>query len=669
MCGIVGFIDHGSLHGVAELEATARAMAATLHHRGPDGDGVWADAAAGVALAHRRLAIIDISDAGLQPMASADGRFIVSFNGEIYNFAELRAELEGLGHSFRGHSDTEVLVEGASAWGVARLTRRLVGMFAFALWDRQERRLTLARDHMGIKPLYWGQFGRLVLFGSELKALAAHPACPREVDRGAVASFLRLGYVPTPYSIYEGIAKLPPGQLLHIDPDGTPRTEVYWDAVAVARQGIAERDHLDESEAFAQVEALLDDSIRRQMVADVPLGAFLSGGVDSSLVAALMQAASPRPIKTFSIGFEEKAYDEAPFARAVARHLGTEHHELYVSAGHLIDTIPKVPHHFDEPFADSSQIATLLLAEMARDQVTVALAGDGADELFAGYGHVQLLSRLWPHLSRIPVSVQRALAGGTLAMPGRLFNALATLMPDRPGRISLPNRLVRTAQLLPARQPDDLYRNRYSHWGDASAVVRGAQERRGVFWNDLTTDLPGFCDRMQLLDQMTYMADDVLPKVDRSSMAASLEVRVPLLDHRLAELAWRLPRSMKVRDGTGKWILREILYKHVPRALVDRPKNGFNPPLGAWMRGPLRGWAEALLAEDRLRGDGFLDPSRVRAVWSRFLRGEGRPWDPKLLWDVLMFQAWIDAHLRGRPSAIPSTPPSDRDVRRAALQA
>ncbi|WP_448208384.1 asparagine synthase (glutamine-hydrolyzing) [Azospirillum sp. sgz302134] len=652
MCGIAGFIDRTAPRRPLDLEVTAYAMADTLFRRGPDGDGVWTDAAAGVALAHRRLAILDLSPAGRQPMESMDGRFVVTFNGEIYNFPELRAELEALGHRFRGHSDTEVLVEGASAWGVERLARRLVGMFAFALWDRGERRLTLVRDQVGIKPLYWGRFGSLFLFGSELKALAAHPAFPREVDRGAVASFLRLGYVPTPFSVYKDVHKLAPGTLLHLEADGSLRTETYWDALAVARRGIVDRDTVDEREAFARVEALLSESVRRQMVSDVPLGAFLSGGVDSSLVVALMQAQSSRPIRSFSIGFDDPAFNEAPYARAVAEHLGTDHSELYVGPAHLAETIPTLPEHFDEPFADASQVATLLLSEMTSNHVTVALSGDGGDELFGGYGHVRLLSRLWPMVARVPLPAQRALATAALALPGGLLNRLAALTPERPGRIPLPDRLIRTAQLLPAARPDDLYRARYSHWTDPGAVVLGAEERRGVFWDEASDDLPDFIDRMQWRDQTTYMADDVLPKVDRASMAVSLEARVPLLDHRLVELAWMLPRSMKIRGGTGKWILREILYKHVPRALVDRPKNGFNPPVAAWMRGPLRDWAESLMAEDRLRRDGFLDPAQVRPVWARFLRGEDRPWDAKRLWDVLMFQAWADAHLWERPPAV-----------------
>lgn len=643
MCGITGFLDRTGLSRPSDLDTVVGAMTRTLAHRGPDGWDAWVDAACGVAFGHRRLAIIDLSPAGRQPMASGDGRFVITFNGEIYNFRELRAELEGLGHRFRGTSDTEVMLEGFSAWGVEATVRRLVGIFAFAVWDRAERRLTLVRDHFGVKPLYHGTFGQLLVFGSELKALVAHPAVPRRVDRGSVAAFLRLGYVPTPFSVYEGIGKLPPGHLLEVDSAGRQRLVRYWDAKAVARAGIERRDTVNEAEGMERLEALLTDAVTRQMVSDVPLGAFLSGGIDSSLVAALMQANSGRPVKTFSIGFEEKAYDEAPFARDVARHLGTEHEELYVSAADLAAAVPRMPFVFDEPFADASQVATLLLSEMTRRHVTVALSGDGGDELFAGYGHYRLLDRLWGTVARVPTGVQRTLARGVQGVPGRLMGWADRVMPERPGRIPPHHRLLRTAQLLPAGRADDLYRHRYSHWAEPGAVAAGAVEHRGAFWDDHIRAFPDFVDRMQVLDQATYMVDDVLPKVDRASMAVGLEARVPLLDHRVAELAWSLPRSLKLRGGTGKWALREILYRHVPRAIVDRPKNGFNPPVDAWMRGPLREWAEALMAPERLRADGFLDPALVRPVWDAFQRGAGRPWDHKRLWDCLMFQAWLDA--------------------------
>lgn len=643
MCGIAGFLDRSGLSRPAEMEAVVGAMTRTLAHRGPDGGDRWVDAAGGVALGHRRLAIIDLTPAGRQPMPSGDGRYVITFNGEIYNFTELRQELEGLGHRFRGSSDTEVMLEGFSAWGVEATVRRLVGIFAFAVWDRAARRLTLARDHLGVKPLYHGTFGPLLVFGSELKALVAHPAVPRRVDRGSVAAFLRLGYVPTPFSVYEGIAKLPPGHLLEVDSDGRQRLLRYWDVAAVARAGLAARDTMDEAEGMERLEALLTDAVRRQMVSDVPLGAFLSGGVDSSLVTAVMQEHSGRPVRTFSIGFTEKAQDEAPFAADVARHLGTEHEALYVSPADLAAAVPRMPFVFDEPFADASQIATLLLSEMTRDHVTVALSGDGGDELFAGYGHYRLLDRLWGTVARVPAGVQRAFAGGVERLPAGVMGLADRLMPERPGRIPPHHRLLRTAQLLPAGTADDLYRRRYSHWMEpGSLLTGGAAEQRGAFWDDHGDAVPGFVERMQLLDQTTYLVDDVLPKVDRASMAVGLEARVPLLDHRLAELAWSLPPSLTRRGGTGKWALREILYRRVPRALVDRPKNGFNPPVDAWMRGPLRDWAEALMAPERLRAGGVLDPARVRPVWDAFQRGAGRPWDHKRLWDIVMLQAWLD---------------------------
>jgi asparagine synthase (glutamine-hydrolysing) len=450
MCGIAGFLNHDGKRGSEELGDIVTSMTTALRHRGPDGAGHWVDAAAGssgasVALGHRRLAIIDVSEAGHQPMTSASGRFIITFNGEIYNFQELRAELEASGSRFRGHSDTEVLVEGCGTWGVERLVRRLVGMFAFAVWDREMNWLTLVRDQVGIKPLYWGRFGDLLMFGSELKALTAHPDCPAEIDRDSAASFMRFGYMPTPFSIYRGIHKLPSGSLLHVTPGREPELSVYWDARSVAASGVAGRDGMDERDALERLETLLADAVKRQMISDVPLGAFLSGGIDSSLVTALAQASSDQPVRTFSIGFAEPEYDEAPFARAIAKHLGTDHTELYLGPTQLLDTVPKLAHYFDEPFADASQLATLVLSEMTRKHVTVALSGDGGDELFAGYSHHYLLSRLWRQASKMPHAAQKAVAWSVLNLPGWVYSGVRALSTERPGQVPWPNRVVRTS--------------------------------------------------------------------------------------------------------------------------------------------------------------------------------------------------------------------------------
>ncbi|WP_192499233.1 asparagine synthase (glutamine-hydrolyzing) [Skermanella pratensis] len=644
MCGICGFVEPS---GRRAPESLVRAMADALAHRGPDGDGVWADEAAGVAFGHRRLAIVDLSPLGRQPMESADGRLVLTFNGEIYNYRELRADLEAGGLRLRGQSDTEVLVEACAAWGVGRTVRRLIGIFAFALWDKSVRRLTLVRDHLGVKPLYWGRVGADgrgegsgaaaggVMFASELKALRVHPGWSPGLDRGALASYLRFSYVPGPHTIYRGVAKLPPGSMLTWEPGTEPRTERYWDMRAVA--GVPPRD-LDPASATAELEALLGDAVGRQMVADVPLGAFLSGGVDSSTVAALMQARSGRPVRTFSIGFDVAGYDEAVHAKAVACHLGTDHTELYVGRDHARDVIPRLPDLFDEPFADSSQIPTYLVSEMTRRHVTVALSGDGGDELFAGYHRYFWADAARRRLDRLPRGLRGFAASALSAPPESAWDRGFGLLPGRirPGRAG--ERMHKLAALLAASGPDEVYRGLLSHW-DPAEIVRGAEEPHGVLWDgSVAGEIPDFLRRMQFLDTVTYLPDDILAKVDRASMAVGLEARVPLLDHRVVEFAALLPASLKVRDGQGKWLLRQVLYRHVPRELVERPKMGFSVPLDGWLRGPLRDWAEDLLDERRLAEDGVLDPGPVRRRWAEHLAGTHDHRDR--LWSVLMYQAW-----------------------------
>ncbi|UEM04412.1 asparagine synthase (glutamine-hydrolyzing) [Skermanella rosea] len=638
MCGICGFVEPSGRRAPASL---VRAMADALAHRGPDGDGVWTDEEAGVAFGHRRLAIVDLSPLGRQPMESADGRLVLTFNGEIYNYRDLRAELEAGGIRLRGQSDTEVLVEACAAWGVGPTVRRLIGIFAFALWDKAARRLTLVRDQLGVKPLYWGRTGsgagagEGVMFASELKALRVHPGWSPELDRGALASYLRFSYVPAPHTIYRGVAKLPAGSMLTWEPGTEPRTERYWDMRAIARVPPRERDP---ASAIDALEALLGDAVGRQMVADVPLGAFLSGGIDSSTVAALMQARSGRPVRTFSIGFDAAGYDEAVHAKAVAGHLGTDHAELYVGRDHARDVIPRLPDLFDEPFADSSQIPTYLVSEMTRRHVTVALSGDGGDELFAGYHRYLWADAARRRLDRLPRSL-RGVAAAALSGPSesawdRGFGLLPrAFRPDRAG-----DRLHKLAALLAASGPDEVYRGLLSHW-DPAEIVRGADEPRGILWDgSVAGEIPDFLRRMQFLDTVTYLPDDILAKVDRASMAVGLEARVPLLDHRVVEFAAGLPASLKVRDGQGKWLLRQVLYRHVPRELVERPKMGFSVPLGDWLRGPLRDWAEDLLDGRRLDEDVVLDPGPVRRRWAEHLSGTHDHGDR--LWGVLMFQAW-----------------------------
>lgn len=648
MCGITGLWTEPS----ATLEEVVGWMSDRLRHRGPDDGGVWADRAAGLGLGHRRLSILDLSPEGHQPMASRGGRYVTVFNGEVYNFRELRRELE-LNPSgparFRGHSDTEVMLAAFEAWGVEAAVRRLVGMFAFAAWDRTDRRLYLARDHVGIKPLYYGWADhQTFVFGSELRSLLACPAFQPEIDRGALALFLRHSCVPAPYSIYRGIRKLPAGCLLAT---GSPaerdaRVTPFWSAREAAERGAADPFRGTDAEAVDELDRLLRGAVLSQMAADVPLGAFLSGGVDSSAVVALMQAQSTRPVKTFTIGFEDPAYDEAPHARQVARHLGTDHAELRVSPADALAVVPRLPAIYDEPFADSSQIPTYLVSELARRRVTVSLSGDGGDELFAGYNRHAWVGRVWRKAGWVPPLLRRSAARAVQGIPTQTWNkAYRHLEPWLPRRLRqrMPGyKMHKLADMLSERGPEAGYRNLVSHWKDPAAVVLGAAEPPtllGDGWAEC--GVPDYAQKMMYLDLATYLPDDILTKVDRASMAVSLEARVPLLDHRVVEFAWRLPLSMKLRDGRGKWVLREVLSRYVPRDAIERPKAGFGIPLDSWLRGPLRGWAEELLDERHLRREGVFDPRPIREKWSEHLLGRGN-WQYHL-WDVLMFQAWHGA--------------------------
>ena len=667
MCGIAGLLEEGGAASSSpdELAGAAARMADALRHRGPDSGGVWVDAEAGIALGHRRLAIVDLSPDGHQPMASASGRLVIAFNGEIYNFRELRRELEAAGERFRGHSDTEVLLAAVERWGLDGALARSAGMFAFALWDRHERRLHLVRDRLGKKPLYFGWVGGRFLFASELKAFHADPAFAPEVDRGALALFLRHSCVPAPYSIYRDVFKLPPAGRLSLRPNGSnaPRrgrdllelVEPYWSALTVAERGAAAPLAFDdEDEAVDRLDEVLSQAVGERMVADVPLGALLSGGIDSSTVVALMQRRSSRPVKTFSIGFHERGFDEATDARRVAEHLGTDHTELYVTPEEARAVIPRLPEFYDEPFADSSQIPTFLVARLARRHVTVALSGDGGDEVFGGYRrHFQ--ARRLARLNRVPPALRASAAGLlTTLSPGgwdRLFDALGPALPSGLRRALTGDGVHKFAGILPADGLEAAYRVMASHWTEPAAIVRGGNGA-GVVEEPPTalTDparrprLEDFAHVMMALDTVSYLPDDVLTKVDRASMAVSLEARAPLLDHRVVEFAWRLPPGMKIRGGKGKWVLRRLLERHVPRELFERPKHGFGLPIGDWLRGPLRDWAEALLDERRLRSEGFFEPQPIRRRWAEHLSGR-RNWAYHL-WDVLMFQAWQERWLR-----------------------
>lgn len=649
MCGLAGFFAPGGAdRGAAE---TVRRMADTLAHRGPDDAGVWTDDDAGVALAHRRLAILELSPAGHQPMQCPAGRYVLVFNGEIYNHRDLRAELEkrGLAPQWRGHSDTETLLAGFSAWGIRQTVERSVGMFAFAVWDRQLRQLTLARDRLGEKPLYYGWQGHgeqaHLLFGSELKALRAHPAFLAQIDRGAVALLMRHNYVPTPYSIYRGIRKLPPGTLLTLSwqhRDALP--ESYWSLADVAVSGQNAPFSGSPEEAVDMLDGLLRQAIGRQMLADVPLGAFLSGGVDSSTIVALMQAQSTRPIKTFTIGFDDAAYNEAEHAKAVARHLGTEHSTLYVSPAEAMAVIPKLPSLYCEPFSDSSQIPTFLVSQLARSRVTVSLSGDGGDELFGGYNRYLLANRLWRKLSGLPRGIRQGVAHGIRALSPATWNAcLAPVQRFLPAGLRLANigdKMHKGSDVLAAESIDDLYRGLVSHWDPASVVLKANEPPTILHGNVPRLEGLDSIQRMMALDAVSYLPDDILVKVDRAAMGVSLETRVPMLDHRVVEFAWQLPFDLKIRHGQGKWPLRRVLDRYVPANLIERPKMGFGVPIDAWLRGPLRDWADSLLEHGRLRQEGFFEPAVVQHLWQEHLSGR-RSWQ-YYLWDILMFQAWLE---------------------------
>lgn len=650
MCGI------GGLFGVRQIdtESSLRAMGEAIRTRGPDDGGVYFQMDDGIGLVHRRLSIVELSPAGHQPMFSACKRYVIVFNGEIYNHLALRRQLEvsGMAPNWRGRSDTETLLAAIVAWGVHKTLEATVGMFALALWDVQTKELSLARDRLGEKPLYYGWLGEGFGFASELKALSAVPGFRGEVDRSALSLFMRHNYVPAPQSIYSGIYKLSPGTSLtinrqHLLSHAIPEQDAYWSAATVARSGMAsEFSFASDEVAVDALESCLREAVRGQMAADVPLGAFLSGGIDSSTIVALMQAeavaAGAAPVKTFTIGFQEGAFDEAPHAKAVAKYLGTEHNELYVSSLDALAVIPDLPFIYDEPFADSSQLPTCLVSRMARQQVTVALSGDGGDELFGGYGRYAMTERLWGKLVKLPYSLRKVLAKAIRGVPVGMWNSLYgcaqpfLLNSMRSGFLG--DKIHKGAGLLDVPGVADVYQMLISHWEPSTVVLGDIFQARSPAEN--WPALPRLTEQMMLLDTCSYLPDDILVKVDRAAMNVSLETRVPLLDHRLVEFAWRLPCHLKRRGGETKWLLRQVLYRHVPRSLIERPKKGFAVPLDSWMRGPLRDWTESLLDESRLRRDGYFDPFPIRQKWAEHLSGQ-RNWQ-YLLWDVLMFNAWLD---------------------------
>lgn len=661
MCGLTGFLNAAHDQTADQMREIVSAMAETIHHRGPDDTGIWCDPTTGIALGFKRLSIVDLSEAGHQPMTSSCGRFVIAFNGEIYNHGELRSELISQGHTFRGHSDTETLVESFALSGIMTTIQRCIGMFAFAVWDTQEQTLTLGRDRLGKKPLYFWHSGPLVVFGSETKTLRAHPAFKAKIDRQMVGEFLKHSYLPTG-SIYDGVVCTQPGTLTTISLNDNPfwsgrrfaDVKRFWSLRPIIKSNLNNPFRGTYEQAIDELDELLTDAVGSRMLADVPLGAFLSGGIDSSLIVALMQKQSSRPVKTFTIGFEEDSYNEAPFAEQVAKHLQTEHTELYVTAQQARDVIPLLPKLFDEPFADSSQIPTFLVSQLARQRVTVALSGDGGDELFCGYRrYFEALDGFF----RNPATSGNRSGGGLVSriaavsrsIPGPLRHLTQAVMQ----RVSqwpvgsASQKFSMAAALFDDAGPHYRYLRNLSHWQTEDA------ERLGVPISDtkaLAADLSRWLDQTvttpsqyqaiwQMYDTLNYLPGDILTKVDRASMGVSLEARTPLLDHRVVEFAWKLPHEFKVHNGQGKRILRDLLARYVPRELFERPKTGFGVPIDSWLRGPLRDWAEDLLNEARLKREGFLNPAPIRQKWSEHLSGQAN-WQYHL-WDVLMFQAWL----------------------------
>lgn len=657
MCGIAGIWSPRL--GRHELEAIARSMANALAHRGPDDSGLFTATESGLCLSHRRLSVLDLSPEGHQPMQSACGRYILVYNGEIYNHHALRRELERTGASatWRGHSDTETALAAFAHWGVSGALERFVGMFALALWDEAARTLYLARDRLGEKPLYYGVVDGAFVFASELKALRQHPGWRGTVDRESLSLLLRYGYVPAPLSIYSEVYKLTPGTVLRIceadlaDAAGLrtglhrPRAIPFWSAIEVARRGLSDPYKSSDQQAADELNGVLSTAINGQMVSDVPLGAFLSGGIDSSTVVALMQAQSSKRVRTFTIGFEDEAYNEARYARAVARHLGTDHTELLVTPRDALDVIPRLPQVYDEPFADSSQIPTMLLAELTRTHVTVSLSGDGGDELFGGYNRYFWGPRLWRTIGQLPLGVRSTLAAAITAMrPSWLSRCAKYLRPILPAEArdgNVGDKLHKVAEVLASPDRDAIYEALVCQWRSPSEIVIGHALPDAALQplQRLASTVPSFEQRMMLADMLTYLPDDILVKLDRAAMSASLESRLPFLDHRVVEFAWRLPLSFKIRGETGKWLLRQVLYRYVPKEIIERPKRGFGVPIDSWLRGPLREWAEDLLNVDRLTADSFFRPDAIQRIWREHLAGQ-RNWQYRL-WPVLMFQSWL----------------------------
>jgi len=635
MCGIAGVLQFSN--DKFDLSSIAQKMGDSLSHRGPDDHGIWTDQSANVALSHRRLAIIDTSSAGHQPMVSACQRYVLVYNGEIYNSSELRTTLINSGGVFKGKSDTEVLLSGIAHWGLVQTIEKAIGMFAFAVWDKHKRSLFLVRDRMGIKPLYWSHGQNAFLFGSELKALLQHPECPKNINPDAAATFLRFGYIPAPETIFTDIQKLPPGTILEINTDGIREITPYWSLLTSYNMAQSKQSLLTDEEALTHLDSLITDSVQLRMLSDVPLGAFLSGGIDSSLVTAIMQKSSEIPVQTFSIGFVEDAYNEADHAREVARHLGTAHHEFLFTDQHALDLIPGLTEQFDEPFADSSQLPMTILSRLTKSQVTVALSGDGGDELFYGYNRYMTAER-YAKLFRIIPAKLRAILSKTLRMLPESQWDMALKPMGLNTRLS-GDRLYRLADVL-SSDFNDFYKSLHSHWHHPGQAIPNTTDASIFTSKHKELSHLDFRERMMMYDMLQYLPDDILTKVDRTTMSASLEARVPLLDHRIVEFSLGLPHHMKFRDGQQKWLLRQLLYKHVPKRIIDRPKMGFGIPLDSWLRGPLRDWADSLLSSNNIQGQHLLNLQPIQDAWRDHISGKKN--QQYALWNALILLSWLE---------------------------
>ncbi|MEP3475811.1 MAG: asparagine synthase (glutamine-hydrolyzing) [Hyphomicrobiales bacterium] len=654
MCGIAGFLSENF---ESSFEDNLNQMAGTLHHRGPDDQGQWSDTNSGIGLCHTRLSILDLSAAGHQPMSSASGRYTLVYNGEIYNHITLRNKLESEEKiiQWRGTSDTETLLACFEKWGMKQTLEKIRGMFAIALWDNLEKKLYLARDRYGEKPLYYGWQKDTFLFGSELKAIKKHPSFQGKINRDALNLFIKYSYIQAPYSIYEGIHKLEPGTFLCLEVDNKLKSknrdvkaEIYWSLEETSKCALNHIQSLDETKAIKQLDELLSNVIEEQMISDVPLGSFLSGGIDSSTITAIMQAQSERPVETFTIGFNEQDYDEAKCAKAISNHLGTRHEEFYVSPQEALDVIPLLPSLYDEPFADISQIPTYLLSKLTKQRVTVALSGDGGDEIFGGYNRYIGVEKIWNLIKNLPSPFRKTIKKSFFSLASeKSNNKLTEMMEFLPDRFQLSlasDKINKVMNSIDAKNKEDIFlRVLKSTEETENLVLKGREPKIILDEKDTWPEFEDFEHQMMYLDAMTYLPNDILVKVDRAAMGVSLETRVPFLDPRVTEFAWGLPLNMKIRDGKGKWILNQLLSKYIPAELLNRPKMGFSVPLEEWLRGPLKVWAEEMLSEKRLNSEGFFNTDEIRKKWLEHRSGK-RDWS-KLLWNILMFQAWLDEEL------------------------